>query len=123
MNFLDLRIFIAKKKTSAQQLTRILCIMSEAGHITYSECDKVMKQFHQVHDNSLIADSEAFKSFSMESTRVDTFYFDRIANEADLKELWKVFKLLLTLSRGQATVDRGFSSNKEFMVENLAQHH
>ena len=91
--------------------------MSEAGHITYSECDKVIKQFHQFHD------SEAFKSFSMESNRVDTFYFNRIANEADLKELWKVFKLLLTLSRGQATVDRSFSSNKEVMVENLAQHH
>lgn len=40
---------------------------------------------------------------------------------ADLKELWKVVKLLLALSHGQATVERGFS-NKEVMVENLAQH-
>ena len=39
-----------------------------------------------------------------------------------MKELWKVVKLLLTLSHGQATVERGFSSNKEVMVENLAQH-
>ena len=58
----------------------------------------------------------------MKSDRVDTFYFDRLVNEADLKELWKVVKLLLTLSHGQATVERGFSSNKEVMVENLAQH-
>ena len=122
MNFLDPRIFIAKKETSAEKLTRILRIISEAGRITDSECDKVMKQFHQFHDNSLIADSEAFKSFSMESNRVDTFYFDRLANEADLKELWKVVKLLLILSHGQATVERGFSSNKEVMVENIAQH-
>ena len=122
MNFLDPRIFIAKKETSAEKLTRILRIMSEAGRITDSKCDKVMKQFHQFHDNSLIADSEAFKSFSMESNRVDTFYFDRLANEADWKELWKVVKLLLTLSQGQATVECGFSSNKEVMVENLAQH-
>ena len=40
--------------------------------------------------------------------------------KADLKELWKVVKLLLALSHGQATVERGFSSNKEVMVENLA---
>ena len=118
MNFLDPRIFIAKKETSAEKLTRILRIISEAGRITDSECDKVMKQFHQFHDNSLIADSEAFKSFSMESNRVDTFYFDQLANEADLKELWKVVKLLLTLSHGQATVECSFSSNKEVMVEN-----
>lgn len=74
------------------------------------------------HDNSLTADSEAFKGFSVETGRVDAFYFDRLANKADLKELWKVGKLLLALSHGQATVERGFSSNKEVMVENLAQH-
>ena len=51
-----------------------------------------------------------------------TRFIDRLANKADLKELWKVVKLLLTLSHGQATVERGFSSNKEVMVENLAQH-
>ena len=58
MNFLDPRIFIAKKETSAEKLTRILRIMSEAGRIADSHCDKVMKQFHQFHDNFLIADSE-----------------------------------------------------------------
>ena len=39
-----------------------------------------------------------------------------------MKELWKVGKLLLALSHGQATVECGFSSIKEGMVENLAQH-
>ena len=96
--------------------------MSEAGRITHNECNKVMHQFNHFHDNSLTADSEAFKGFSVETGRVDTFYFDRLANKADLKELWKVGKLLLALSHGQATVERGFSSNKEVMVENLAQH-
>ena len=123
MNFLDPRIFIAKRnKESVEKLTRILPIMSEAGRITDDECDKGMKQFSHFHDNSLTADSEAFKGFSVETDRVDTFYFDRLANKADLKELWKVVKLLLTLSHGQATVERGFSSNKEVMVDNLAQH-
>ena len=96
--------------------------MSEAGRITDNECDKVMHQFNHFHDNSLTADSEAFKGFSVETGRVDTFYFDQLANKADLKELWRVVKLLLALSHGQATVERGFSSNKEVMVENLAQH-
>lgn len=55
----------------------------------------------------------------MESDRVDTFYFDCLPNKADLEELWKVVKLLLLLSHG---VEHSFSSNKEVMVENLAQH-
>lgn len=58
----------------------------------------------------------------MESDRVDTFYFDCLPNKADLKELWKVVKLLLLLSHGEATEEHSFSSNKEVMVENLAQH-
>ena len=39
-----------------------------------------------------------------------------------MEELWKVVELPLALSHGQATVECGFSSNKEVMVENLAQH-
>lgn len=122
MNFLDPRIFIVKKETSAEKLTRILCIMSEAGRISDNECDKVMLQFNHFHDNSLTTDSEAFKGFSMETGRVDTFYFDRLSNKTDFKELWKVVELLLALSHGQATVECSFSSNKEVLVENLAQH-
>ena len=93
--------------------------MSEAGSITDNECDKVMHQFNHFHDNSF---TEAFKGFSVETGRFDTFQFDRLENKGDLKELCKVVELLLALSHGQATVERGFSSNKELMVENLAQH-
>ena len=58
----------------------------------------------------------------METGRVDTFCFDQLANKADFKDFWKVVKLLLALSHGQATVQCGFSSNNKVMVENLAQH-
>ena len=35
-----------------------------------------------------------------------------------LSELWKFFKILLILSHGQAQVKRGFSVNKNLLVEN-----
>jgi len=35
--------------------------------------------------------------------------------------LWDIFKLLLTLSHGQATIERGFSQNKDIMCDNLAE--
>ena len=37
------------------------------------------------------------------------------------KQLWTVAKQLLLLSHGQATVERGFSVNKEREVENMAE--
>ena len=33
-------------------------------------------------------------------------------------ELWKLFKILLILSHGQAQVEHGFSVNKNLLVEN-----
>jgi len=34
-------------------------------------------------------------------------------------KLWKVVKMLLVLSHGQATVERGFSMNKQVETEHL----
>ena len=51
----------------------------------------------------------------------DWILFERMANEC-YKSLFSVVKLILILSHGQATVERGFSVNKEVEVENLKEH-
>ena len=40
---------------------------------------------------------------------------------ARCRKCWTVFKIVFTLSRGQAAVEREFSANKEVLVENLQQ--
>ena len=37
------------------------------------------------------------------------------------RKCWTVFKIVFTLSHGQAAVEKGFSANKELLVENLQQ--
>ena len=37
------------------------------------------------------------------------------------RKCWDVFKVAFTLSHGQTAVERGFSVNKELLVENLQQ--
>ena len=37
----------------------------------------------------------------------------------NLQSCWEIFKLVFTLSHGQTSVERGFSINKELLVENL----
>ena len=34
-------------------------------------------------------------------------------------KLWDIFKMLLTISHGQASVKRGYSVNKDMLIENL----
>ncbi|KAM7296260.1 uncharacterized protein ISCGN_021439 [Ixodes scapularis] len=50
-------------------------------------------------------------SFFVRLTKYDTSF----------STLWEALKLLLLLSHGQASVERGFSVNKQMAVENLAE--
>jgi len=53
------------------------------------------------------------KSQFLDSThRVDQLYHGLLAGSDDCGQLWSVVKMVLLLSHGQATVERGFSVNK-----------
>ena len=45
-------------------------------------------------------------------------FYDTMGSSTEFKRLWEVVKVLLVLSHGQASVERGFSVNKEVEVEN-----
>lgn len=59
--------------------------------------------------------------FERSSDRLDSFYYHIIGTKKQYSHLWQVVKLILTLSHGQASVERGFSTNKEIVVENLKE--
>jgi len=62
---------------------------------------------------------ELFTSFNPSASRPDTLMLDTMSRNDTYSKLWKVVKMLLVLSHGQATVDRGFSMNKQVETENL----
>ena len=47
------------------------------------------------------------------------FFFGKYINRSEYEQMWCVFKLLLCLSHGQASVERGFSVNSNLLVENM----
>jgi len=51
--------------------------------------------------------------------RLDTFLHSRMA--ANYPKTWSVCEIALFLSHGQASVERGFSVNKELVVENQSE--
>ena len=53
--------------------------------------------------------------------RVDEFFSTHITGE-NYVAFFDLLKILLVLSHGQASVERGFSVNKEIEVENLPEH-
>ena len=57
--------------------------------------------------------------FDRISDRVYLFFGKVLNDNKAYGSFWKVCKILFTLSRGQSAVERSFSVNKDFLVENL----
>lgn len=52
------------------------------------------------------------------TARVDILLYETMGTKPSLTRVWNVVKILLVLSHGQASVERGFLINKEMIVEN-----
>ena len=80
------------KKSSVERLTCILRIMKDGGRNKDGECDEVLKQFSFFLERSLPEDCDAF---SMETGRLDTLYFDRLANRVSFRTSGKLLNCFL----------------------------
>lgn len=60
------------------------------------------------------------QQFDKHSFSLDKFYLELLKVDSSYKHLWKVVRLLV-LSHGQATIERGFSVNRQVSVENLKE--
>ena len=106
----------SEKERCVNEMKRVLEILVEAHGL---KDDEVINQFGQFLDEC--AGNPDFEDFdpSEPSSRVDTLLYEHIAGDKQLLRVWRVVELLLLISHGQATVERGFSVNKEVVVENL----
>ena len=57
--------------------------------------------------------------FNYKGGRFDDFYYTYIGNQEKYSTLWYVVKLLLILSHGQSSVERGFSTKDNMAKEKL----
>lgn len=119
---LDPRVLIKSKETSVRKLSTVLRLFVESGRIEEQNCDDILREFGHFYDHSRMCASDSFRNFNPPMGRLDEFYHEHLSNKAEFLHLWEVVKLVLVLSHGQASVERGFSVNKEVMVENLREH-
>ena len=87
--------------------------------LTPQQCDLVLSQFKDFMDIEIKAiKPESFK-FTHPKDRLDDFYYHH-ACISNYKERSIVVRLVLTLSHGQAAVERGFSINNTSVKTNMA---
>ena len=69
----------------------------------------------------MAANYSTFNSFKPyeDKSRIDVLLFESMATKQHISSIWRVVKHLLLLSHGQASVEWGFSVNRQNEVENL----
>ena len=64
---------------------------------------------------------DAFLTFNQKKDAIDSFFADLMSENVKYKNCWNVFMMIFALSHGQASVEGGFSVNKELLAENLME--
>ena len=104
--------------TKSRLISKALEILVECNWMTGLEADRA-KTYYQ----SLCARPSAqsvLKNFC-QADRLDEFLMNLCRTQQSNDEFIKFIKIILCLSHGQASVERGFSVNKDLLVENLLE--
>ena len=114
---------VASKAGFLTRMRKVLTALVEAGRVRggASACDDILQQFDEFIDTTVAANYSTFKNFKPyeDKSRIDVLLFESMATNQRISSLWRVVKHLLLLSHGQASVERGFSVNRQIEVENL----
>ena len=113
---LDSRNMAHSPEQCKTMMRRLLSACVESSFVVEVDCDEVMQQFDDLIHTCANGELE---NFSVANDRHDTFLRSRMA--ANYPKAWSVCELELLLSHGQASVERGFSVNKEVVVENQSE--
>jgi len=111
---------VEKLDRNKTQLKSIIRTFIEANRVSASDADDIIQQYSDFVQGNVSQVSE-FSGFDLALCRVDKFFHDRLANNPSYAKLWAVVKIVMLLSHGQATVERGFSINKQVESDNLKE--
>lgn len=90
------------------------------GRFREADADEAVRQYSSFIGKVAVKCPAEFKSFSTSTGRVDCLLHMHMATNSSCSTLWTVVKQVLLLSHGQATVECGFSINRNVEVENIA---
>ena len=88
---------------------------------TNQQADSELFQFRKLISEAKKYHYERFVTYSFTQERLDKFFSKLLENKEEYEQLWTTIKMLLTLSNGQAAVERGFSVSKEILNPNLQE--
>ncbi|KAJ1519804.1 hypothetical protein ONE63_005057 [Megalurothrips usitatus] len=116
VTFCDPAIIASQVSVSRARLGNALQAVIAKNWFSGEICDKISREF-----KTLVAKPEFIAlcaQYRRSDLRVDHFWRNYLQGQNSYQNLYSFLKVVLVLSHGQAFVERGFSVNKEMIVEN-----
>ena len=115
-------VLIAKNPFVAiQHFETSLECFSEASILPEVTLGTACRQFKKfVHNHKGNGEFKRFK-FAETEYRLDTLFYSALYGQKEYMELWEVTKIMLVISHGQASVERGFSINRNASTANQSE--
>ena len=89
--------------------TAYVSTLVKANRISTTKGDRGIMQFMRMK----------LENFNLQEDRLDQFYSNLMGAKSEFQDLWRIVRLLLTLSHGIASVESGFSVNSDIMLQNM----
>ena len=117
---LDPTEMVKDKEKCKERMAHVLPIMHNNKKWEMQHVQATADEYKAFLANEVVSHREEFSSFSHQrGDRLDQFFHRFLATKEEYSNLWRVVKVILTLSHGQAGVERGFSINKELARDNM----
>ena len=115
---------VANRDLCIERFQRVLKALVDANKLSEGKCDDIKHQFISFLDDEVPRYSSQLDGFdhTKEDSHIEKLFHQMMASKQCYEKVWSVVKNVLTLSHGQATVERGFSTNKQISKENLQEH-
>ena len=95
--------------------------LENAKKVLEGACDSLLELFRQFIMEIPSSSPSEFKDYDPNNDRLDSFLYLHMGQKRSYQSSRKVGTDLLILSHGQASVEKGFSVNKQLEVENLQE--
>ncbi|KAG1682213.1 hypothetical protein GQR58_011218 [Nymphon striatum] len=109
------------KEVCSAKFKKVLMLLLSSGRISEKDCDPLLQEYGLFLDNIPVFGTIKFSNFDNSTNRLDSLFFEYMSGPNYI-QLLSVVKLILVMSHGQASVERGFNINKEIEVENMKEH-
>lgn len=112
MDTINPKFIASHPEKSHEKMEIILKKLLNTKWLSPGRCDDVLQEFKSWVREMELHHSDALSSFDSKNDRLDDFFYCHIGSKTNFKTLWFTIKLLLILSHGQSSVEKGFSTNK-----------